>query len=68
MADVTLDNLEKEADELVRQHDNLAKMVDQHRKDGFKLMYARLPDTDVERLIQILNKTDFKGYFRDQIH
>lgn len=61
-----LDDLEMEANELVRLEDNLAKMIGQHRRSAMKAIDDATDREVKKELIDILMLTDFKGYFRDR--
>jgi hypothetical protein len=61
-----LDDLESEANELVRLEDNLAQMIGQHRRSAMNALGDATDREERQELINILMQTDFKGYFRDR--
>lgn len=63
----TLQWLEDEARELSRMEGNMVGMIQSHRKSVMKVL-NEMPDREgVQKVIEILGITDFKGYYRDRL-
>lgn len=62
----TLAWLEDEARELNRLEANMVGMIQSHRRSVMKVLNEMPDRTGVQKAIEILGITDFKGYYRDR--